>query len=181
MQRKTFLAPLLAAGLAAGLAACGGTGSSTPTAGGSASPAAASTSASALAVAHTSLGSVLVDSQGRTVYMLTADSANHSTCSASCLAYWPSVAVPGRLPQHVPGVTATVGSTALPSGGRTLTAGGWPLYTFVKDTKPGDVSGEGVVSFGGTWYAVSPSGQPVKTPSGGSSGSGSSSGGGYGY
>ncbi len=173
MHRSTLLAPVLAPLLAAGLAACAGTTSSAPAGGGSASPAAAGTSGPPLAVAHTSLGSVLVDRQGRTVYLLTADSSGHSTCTAQCLAYWPAVAVPGRLPDHVPGVTAAVGSTALPAGGRTLTAGGWPLYTFVKDTKPGDVTGEGVASFGGTWYAVSPGGHPVKG-SGGSTGSGGS-------
>jgi hypothetical protein len=61
-----------------------------------------------------------------------------------------------------------------------LTAGGWPLYTFVKDKAPGDVTGQGVKNFGGTWYAVSPSGVAVKsTPS--SSPSTSSVKGGYGY
>ena len=61
---------------------------------------------------------------------------------------------------------------------------GWPLYTFVKDKAPGDVAGEGVKTFGGTWYAVSPSGKPVIAPATTSpptSSSGSGGGGGYGY
>jgi hypothetical protein len=45
-----------------------------------------------------------------------------------------------------------------------LTAGGVPLYTFAMDKAPGDVNGEGIVNFGGTWYAVSPSGVAVKLP-----------------
>lgn len=127
-------------------------------------------------VASTSLGQVLVDGAGRTLYLLTADGAGRSTCNSSCLAYWPAVAPPAG--SSVPGVTAQVGRASTPDGTTTATVGGWPLYTFVKDKGPGDVTGEGVQSFGGTWYAVSPDGQPVKpgsrstsTPSGGSTGS----------
>lgn len=127
-----------------------------------------------LHVASTSLGQVLVDGAGRTVYLLTADSPGRSSCDATCLAYWPPVApTPGS---SVPGVTAPVGVATTPDGTSVATVGGWPLYTFVKDKAPGEVTGEGVQSFGGTWYAVSPDGRPVKgdpgstsTPSGGSS------------
>jgi hypothetical protein len=54
-------------------------------------------------------------------------------------------------------------TTKASSGASMLTVGGWPLYTFVKDKAAGDVAGEGVKTFGGTWYAVSPSGKAVKT------------------
>jgi hypothetical protein len=47
-----------------------------------------------------------------------------------------------------------------------LTAGGSPLYTFSMDKAPGDVNGQGMVNFGGTWYVVSPSGTAVKRASG---------------
>jgi len=62
-----------------------------------------------------------------------------------------------------------------------VTAGGWPLYTFVKDKAPGDVTGEGVKTFGGTWLAVSPSGVAVSAPatSAPATTSGGSGGGGY--
>jgi predicted lipoprotein with Yx(FWY)xxD motif len=144
--------------LLATLAACGGSGS---TAGGSASGSPVSGGGQPLAVRTTSLGRVLVDAQGRTVYMLTADSPGHATCGGQCLAYWPAVPVPHPVPSSVAGVTARVGSTTLPGGGRTLTAGGWPLYTFVQDSAPGQVHGQGVKSFGGVWYALSPAGKPV--------------------
>ena len=161
-----------------GLAACGGGGS-----GYGAAPTPASTSAAAgsggavVKVASTSLGKVLVDGQGRTLYLLTADSPNHSSCNTQCLAYWPAVTPGGTVPHSVPGVTAPLASTAVAGGGSTLTAGGWPLYTFVQDSAPGDVTGEGVASFGGTWWAVSPAGQPVKAGSGSSTGT--KGGGGY--
>ncbi|MEO6822469.1 MAG: hypothetical protein ABI468_08545 [Candidatus Nanopelagicales bacterium] len=95
-----------------------------------------------------------------TVYLLTADSPGMSSCSAPCLANWPAVS---GVATGGPGVVAKVGQATTTGGASILTAGGWPLYTFVQDHAPGDVSGEGVQSFGGTWYAVSPSGQPVKT------------------
>jgi predicted lipoprotein with Yx(FWY)xxD motif len=122
---------------------------------------------------------VLVDSSGRTLYMLTADSAGHSSCSAACIAYWP-VVKPGPVAKDV---TAKIGTTTTPGGAPIQTAGGWPLYTFIQDQKPGDVTGEGVATFGGVWYALSPSGQPVKSASSGSPSSGytkpATGGGGY--
>jgi predicted lipoprotein with Yx(FWY)xxD motif len=141
------------------LSACGSSSSSTtaPPAGGGASsstPAAGS----GLHVADTSLGKVLVDANGRTVYMLTADSSGTSTCSSACLTYWPPVA-PSKADAAVTGKVATTTTT---SGSKIATVGGWPLYTFIQDQKPGDVTGEGISNFGGVWYAVSPSGQPVK-------------------
>ncbi len=63
----------------------------TPGAGASATTSAAG---GAAGVATTSLGPVLVDSKGFTVYMLTADAKGHSTCSAQCLQYWPLVPAP---------------------------------------------------------------------------------------
>jgi predicted lipoprotein with Yx(FWY)xxD motif len=113
-------------------------------------------------VATTSLGPVLVDSKGFTVYMLTADTKGHSTCSAQCLQFWPLVPAPaGAGVPPVKGVSAALATTTATNGASMVTAGGWPLYTFVKDTAPGQVAGEGVKTFGGTWYAVSPTGAPV--------------------
>ncbi len=159
------------------LSACGSSSSTTasPPAGGAntGSPAAA---ASGLHVADTSLGKVLVDARGETVYMFTPDSSGKSTCDSSCLQYWPPVA-PGKAASTVTGKVASTSTTA---GGQIATVGGWPVYTFTQDQKPGDVTGEGFSDFGGVWYAVSASGQPVKGPGGASSSSPAYSGhGGY--
>jgi len=127
--------------------------------------AATSASGGALAVATTSLGPVLVDSKGLTVYLLTADTPGHSTCSAQCLQYWPIVTAPsGTGMSPVPGISAALTTTKSTTGASMVAAGGWPLYSFVKDQGPGDVTGEGVKTFGGTWYAVSPSGTAVTAP-----------------
>lgn len=150
------------------LSACGG-GSSSSTATQPSSSAKGAAATGGLHVASTSLGKVVVDGQGRTVYMLSADSKNHATCDASCQHYWPPTPA-GK----ASGVAATVGSTALPGGGSTQTVGGWPVYTYSGDQNPGDVNGEGINEFGGIWYAVSTNGTPVKA--GGSSSPSSSSG-----
>jgi predicted lipoprotein with Yx(FWY)xxD motif len=169
MNRTVNAASMLALLALAGCGTSYGTTSSAPKAATSSS---GSTQGS-IHVAPTSLGQVLVDGAGRTVYLLTADKPGRSSCNATCLAYWPAVAPAAG--SSLPDVTAAVGRATTPDGTAIATVGGWPLYTFVKDAKPGDVTGEGVQNFGGTWYAVSPSGQPVKsagssnTPSGGSS------------
>lgn len=141
------------------LSGCGSGSSSTATdtaTPGSASPKPVA-GAQGLHLASTSLGKVVVDSNGMTVYMLTADTPDHSTCSTTCLQHWPPVASSSGSGLH-----AAVGSTATMDGRTTATVGGSPVYTFTQDQKPGDVTGEGEQIFGGTWYAVSASGKPVK-------------------
>jgi predicted lipoprotein with Yx(FWY)xxD motif len=182
MSRCTVTVSLLGAAATLMLAAACGT--STTTSASSGAPASATPTApgGVLGVTTTSLGPVLVDGKGLTVYMLTADSPGHSTCSAACLQFWAPVT--GPAPASVKGITAALSVTKATSGTSMVTAAGWPLYTFVKDSAPGAVTGEGVKSFGGTWYAVSPSGKAVTAPAktapttSGSSGGG---GGGYGY
>jgi predicted lipoprotein with Yx(FWY)xxD motif len=158
-------------GVAATLLLASACGSSTPTpAASSATPAASPTSVAAsgdsLKVATTSLGPVLVDSKGQTVYLLTSDTPGHSKCNATCLKFWPPVLAPaGASVPSISGISAPLAVTKTTSGASMLTAGGWPLYTFLKDKAPGDVKGQGKKSFGGIWYAVSPSGVAVTTSS----------------
>lgn len=168
---KRQLFALTSAPLLLALSACGGS-SGNSYSGTSAKASSSTTTRPGLAVATTSLGKVLVDADGMTVYLLTADKPGKSTCDSSCLAYWPVVPPLGKGAKPA-GVMAPVASTTTPSGKPIETVGGWPLYTFVQDKAPGDVTGEGVKSFGGTWYAVSPSGQPVKMTAHSSSGSSS--------
>jgi predicted lipoprotein with Yx(FWY)xxD motif len=158
------------AGAAVALTACGGAASGTTAASGGSSSQ-PSTQAQGLHVATTSLGKVLVDANGMTVYLLTADGRNLSTCAAQCLSFWPAV-TSGHGKLGVP-----VGTTRTPDGTTTATVAGQPVYTFSQDNAAGDVNGEGVKEFGGTWYAVSPTGQAV-TGSGSTGGSsGTTSGG----
>jgi predicted lipoprotein with Yx(FWY)xxD motif len=169
------LAALAATGLLT-LSACGN-GSSNTAAQPPAGTAGGGTAAHGLGVGQTSLGKVLVDSRGMTLYTLSADAQDTSTCNTQCLQFWPAVS-----PAKAGALSVTTGKTATPDGTAIATVAGHPVYTFSQDQQPGDVNGEGINEFGGVWYAVSPSGQPVTShsePSGGTSSS--TTGRGYGY
>ncbi len=118
----------------------------------------------ALQLRSTSLGRVLVDSHKRTLYMLTADGRNSSSCSGTCASIWRPAAAPKK--PKKPKVAAGLKQRKLEvikrgDGTRQLAYAGHPLYRFSGDSKPGDVNGEGIQSFGGTWYALARSGAAV--------------------
>ena len=111
--------------------------------------------------ASTSVGTVLVEAQGKTVYVFAADSPGHSNCTGSCLTYWPPVPAPARLPTPPADVTARIGELKRSDGTRQLTVDGWPVYTYTGDTAPGTTTGQGVNASGGLWWVVSPSGDQI--------------------
>ena len=121
-------------------------------------------------VAGTGLGDILVDRQGRTLYLFERDSGTTSECTGACAANWPPLRVRGT-PLVGSGAKASdVGTTTRPDGISQLTYKGHPLYTFVNDKKPGDTNGEGLSAFGGSWFAVSAAGAkvaPQSQPQGG--------------
>jgi len=175
MQSKLFFTGgLVAAALFA--AACGSTStgatnpygappaspSQAPVAAPSASPVPPVASGTTIGIGSTRLGSVLVDGSGRTVYLFGADSGANSSCNSSaCVQYWPPVLTTGA-PQAGSGLNASlVGTTTRQDGKTQITYAGHPLYYFISDTKAGDVSGQGIKAFGGTWYVVAPSGMQI--------------------
>jgi predicted lipoprotein with Yx(FWY)xxD motif len=125
--------------------------------------------------ASTSLGTILVDQEGRTLYMFGRDKPNQSECTGACASAWPVDETQGA-PVAGSGVQASMLRTAQRSDGTIqVTFDSHPLYTFSGDSKAGDVNGEGVNAFGAVWYVMSPSGKAITSSSSGSSGSGSSS------
>jgi predicted lipoprotein with Yx(FWY)xxD motif len=100
----------------------------------------------------TSLGTVLTDSGGMTLYVFTADSANSSTCTGVCASNWPPVTAGGPVTAG-DGVTGTLGTIKRSDGTMQATYNGMPLYRYASDSAPGDVKGQGV---GGKWYAATP-------------------------
>jgi predicted lipoprotein with Yx(FWY)xxD motif len=107
------------------------------------------------------LGKVLVDSKGRTLYLFTKDSGTKSACVGMCATPWPPLLAHGT-PKAGSGAKASLLGTTPRSGGASqVTYNGHPLYTFIKDKRPGDTNGEGVSAFGGSWFAVSPAGARV--------------------
>jgi predicted lipoprotein with Yx(FWY)xxD motif len=119
----------------------------------------AAASAGAIKTARSSLGTILVDAQGRTLYGFASDVNGTPTCDTSCLSIWPAFTVHGA-PKPAAGVNQTE-LTTVPRGDGTsqLKAGKWPLYLFSGDTKAGDVNGQGLENF----FVVSPDGSLIKS------------------
>jgi predicted lipoprotein with Yx(FWY)xxD motif len=128
------------------------------------------------------LGKVVVDGRGRTVYLLTSGGSKNVPCddASGCTKVWPDL----PLPDGTTAATAGAGlqgsllSTMKLSDGETYpTYNGWLMYEYVGDSGPAQGHGQGIQSFGGTWYALSPAGMPIMATS--SASTSSSAGGGY--
>ena len=131
-----------------------------------------------VALRRTTLGSVLVDARGRTLYIFEKDRKGMSACDTACVKFWPPL-VSRTTPRAAKGVDKSIlGVTRRHNGRRQVTYAGHPLYTFVGDKTTGDTSGEGLTNFGAEWYALSASGRTV-APSQPSSSGGYGSGGGW--
>ena len=159
-MRKAFARAALLAALTVALAACGGNDDE---ASGTAAPAAPETTAAqeasgaTVAVASSSLGQILVDTEGRTLYAFTKDKGDQSACSGECATNWPALTGPATAGT---GAQAALLSTSTQANGTSqVTYDGRPLYHFAGDAKPGDTNGQGV---GSVWYAVTADGEMVK-------------------
>ncbi|MEV7523033.1 SCO0930 family lipoprotein [Streptomyces sp. NPDC091371] len=138
----------------------GATSAQTPTADGAGGPGAAggAKAAGQLAIGdNAQLGSVLSDSAGLTLYRFDKDTAkpSKSNCEGDCAKTWPVVAA-GDVTAAAGMDPALLGEVVRSDGTKQLTVAGWPAYRFNKDTKAGDVNGQGV---GGTWFAFAPDGK----------------------
>ena len=103
------------------------------------------------------LGSILVDADGMTLYLLESDTAGTSTCIADCAATWPPLIADS--PTAGEGVDeALLGTTRRDDGEVQVTYDGHPLYGFASDQAPGDTEGQGV---GDVWFVVDASGKAV--------------------
>jgi predicted lipoprotein with Yx(FWY)xxD motif len=119
-------------------------------------------SAAKVGTRHTSLGTILVDSKGRTLYLFEKDKTSKSTCSGACATNWPPMTTSGK-PTASGGAKASKLGTSKRSDGKTqVTYNGHPLYLFVADqNKPGSTKGEGVDAFGAEWYVVGTNGKKI--------------------
>jgi predicted lipoprotein with Yx(FWY)xxD motif len=112
----------------------------------------------------TSLGKILVNGAGFTLYRFTRDSRNRNACVtiSGCPEVWPALSTSGT-PTAGPGVKASLLSTiTLPGGAKQVTYAGHPLYLYAPASGPGETSYVGEVQFGGTWLAVNAAGNTVK-------------------
>jgi predicted lipoprotein with Yx(FWY)xxD motif len=155
-------------GLALIVGACSSSGATTaPTTSATEAPSvapAASQPATGLtiALASTSLGSILVDGTGRTLYVFTPDTGGTPTCYDTCASNWPPL-TSDAAPTVGDGLAAAdFGSTKRTDGSTQITFHGHPLYYFAGDTQAGDTNGEGL---NGKWFVVDATGQMVEQPS----------------
>ena len=158
-----------AAGLAAltlALAACGAPGSSYGGGAYGAAPAAPA-SPSAVGTAATvdlhgsNLGQILVDAQGRTLYLFEADTAGKSACDGPCAATWPPLLSTGAPQASMGATTSLIGTTTRTDGGTQVTYAGHPLYYFVGDKAAGDITGQDIDQFGAKWYVIGKDGKKI--------------------
>jgi predicted lipoprotein with Yx(FWY)xxD motif len=113
---------------------------------------------------NTSLGKILVDASGFTLYEFTRDARNTNSCVkvSKCSKVWPSLTVKGR-PTAGAGVKSSLLSTiTLPGGSKQVTYAGHPLYTYSESIERGETSYVGVKHFGGAWDALTAAGATIK-------------------
>jgi predicted lipoprotein with Yx(FWY)xxD motif len=114
-----------------------------------------------LGVADTGLGKILVDSQGRTLYLFAKDAGTRSACAGACASAWPPLRTSGRPTVGTEAKRSVVGTTTRSDGDPQVTYDGHPLYLYEGDRKPGDINGHGLTDFGAAWFALSPAGRQV--------------------
>jgi predicted lipoprotein with Yx(FWY)xxD motif len=171
-RRPSLLLVLPAAAASAVvLAACSSSGSSSGGSGGSygsaaSSPPAATAQAAAgavLTLRHTSLGTILTDGKGFTLYAFEADKGTKSACSGACAAAWPPLTTTSAHVSVTGGaIKFLVGKVTRPGGTRQLTYAGHPLYLFTADRSPGDTNGQGSTAFGARWDVLTTTGKEVR-------------------
>lgn len=129
---------------------------------------------SAISLKPTSLGPVLVDANGRTLYLFEGDKPEVSTLSAAGQAVWPPFTSSIKPAALNGAVAADIGTTKGSGASAQITYSGHPLYYYVGDGHPGQTAGEGLNEFGARWYVLSSGGAAVTAPASGSSSTGSS-------
>jgi predicted lipoprotein with Yx(FWY)xxD motif len=152
----SIAAALVAAAVVLVIALSAGSSSKTP----QAAAVSARPAASAVSIRSTSLGKILVDARGRTLYLFEADRPNVSTLSSAGLVAWPAFRATVT-PEATSGASAAMLGTI--RGTSQVTYAGHPLYYFVGDHSSGDLNGQGLNKFGALWYVVGAGGNAITT------------------
>jgi predicted lipoprotein with Yx(FWY)xxD motif len=156
---RTLTAPVVA--VVVGLFVLTGCGSSNYLGGSSVTTVASVTSGTVDLRSVKGYGDVLVTSSGQSLYLLTSDPPGASSCVGSCAVVWPPLVAGHRL-KAGPGVKAALLSSFTRSDGvRQVLYNKHALYTYEEDSDPGMVTGQGVETYGGIWWLVSPDGQAI--------------------
>ena len=154
-------------GSSAGSSAGASTGAYGATTGSNASSSTSSGSGgaagSSVRLASSKLGKILVDANGRTLYLFEADKGAMSTCNGACASVWPPLISKGQ-PKAGSGLAASkLGTTKRSDGTSEVTYNGHPLYTYAGDSAPGQTTGQAIDGFGAEWYVLSAAGNKIQT------------------
>jgi predicted lipoprotein with Yx(FWY)xxD motif len=150
MRRLTAgtVALLLAIGAVAGLAAIATSAVSTP---------------ATVKTRSTSLGTILVDAKGRTLYLFEKDKNAKSACTGACAKAWPPLLTKGKPKAAGSARASRLGTTKRSDGTTQVTYNRHPLYGFIADqNKPGSIKGEGSKAFGAEWYVLGAGGNKIE-------------------
>jgi predicted lipoprotein with Yx(FWY)xxD motif len=112
-------------------------------------------------VMRTRYGRILVNGNGRALYLFTRERGTTPRCYGPCADAWPVFYARGRVRAGRGANRRQIGTTRRRDGRRQVTYKGHPLYYYVTDRKPGQVTCQDVVEFGGTWLVVAPSGNAI--------------------
>ena len=118
--------------------------------------------AATVGVRQTTLGRVIVDSRGRTLYLFEKDTSRRSACSGQCAQFWPPLLTHGTPVARTGVKRSLLGKIRRPDGSQQVTYAGHPLYRYVGDTKPGQTNGEGSQEFGAGWDVLAPTGKKIE-------------------
>ena len=119
------------------------------------------TRSATVTTARTSLGRILVDGRGRSLYLFEKDMRGRSACSGVCASYWPPFLTSGNTTAINGAKKSLLGSIRRADGKRQVTYAGHPLYFFSGDTKRGQTNGEGLNDFGAGWCVLASSGKKI--------------------
>jgi predicted lipoprotein with Yx(FWY)xxD motif len=156
-------------GMALLVVACGSSGSTGSSSSGTTPTAAPTRSMPVLKTASVTVNgkaeTILTNAQGLTLYYFTADTATKAACTGTCAGIWPALLFTGAgSPTSASSLSGTL-SVVTDANGKQVEYNGHPLYTYSKDTAPGQTHGEG---FKGKWFVATPNlkGQsaPQSTP-----------------
>jgi predicted lipoprotein with Yx(FWY)xxD motif len=153
-----------------------------PNTGATAAPGSESQAGAVIVSQNATLGPILTDGKGMTLYIYTKDTAGVSNCTDQCAVTWPplkasAAAAPdlsaGSSPTESAGTASTgtvgtqlnfkLGTIQRADGTTQVTVNDMPVYYYAQDLNPGDANGQGV---GGVWYVLDASGNVVKDGAG---------------
>jgi predicted lipoprotein with Yx(FWY)xxD motif len=153
--KHTRAVVVIAAVASLGLVACSDD-DATPTEPAASAPASPTVDANAVTISSGTakdVGTVLIDAEGLTLYLFKPEESGEIACTKKCLDFWPAIMLEdGQTAAAGDGVDAAkLGTIARPDGGTQVTYGGWPLYLFAGDKKPGQANGQGLDD---VWFAI---------------------------